>query len=43
MNVVLTILLLWVLHMIGFGEPSSLYDRPVVGAVAAGSVAAQAA
>jgi regulator of sigma E protease len=42
MNVVLTILVLWVLHMVGFGEPSSLYDRPVIGAVDAGSVAAQA-
>jgi regulator of sigma E protease len=33
MNVALTVSLLWGLHVIGFGEPSSLSASPVIGAV----------
>ncbi|HLA78382.1 MAG TPA: RIP metalloprotease RseP [Vicinamibacteria bacterium] len=39
MNAVLTIGVMTVLYMIGFGEPASLYDPPLVGVVAAGSPA----
>lgn len=39
MNAVLTVAVMTALYMIGFGEPASLYDQPVIGAVAAGSPA----
>ena len=39
MNAVLTVAVMTALFMIGFGEPASLYDQPVIGAVAAGSPA----
>jgi regulator of sigma E protease len=39
MNAVLTVAVMTALYMIGFGEPASLYDEPVIGAVAAGSPA----
>jgi regulator of sigma E protease len=39
MNAVLTIGVMTALYMIGFGEPASLYDPPVIGVVAAGSPA----
>jgi regulator of sigma E protease len=42
MNGVLTVSVLTVLYMIGFQVEASLYDRPVIGAVEAGSPAAQA-
>jgi regulator of sigma E protease len=42
MNAVLTISVLTVFHMIGFGVDAALYDRPVIGAVEAASPAAVA-
>lgn len=39
MNAALTISVLTAFHMIGFGVDAALYDRPVVGAVEAGSPA----
>jgi regulator of sigma E protease len=42
MNAVLTISVLTVFHMIGFGVDAALYDRPVIGAVEAASPAASA-
>ncbi|MBN2370576.1 MAG: RIP metalloprotease RseP [Vicinamibacteria bacterium] len=33
MNAVLTVAVLWVLYMVGFGEPSSLFDKPVIGGI----------
>jgi regulator of sigma E protease len=42
MNAVLTVAVLWVLYMVGFGEPSSLFDKPVIGSVDPGLPAAQA-
>jgi len=42
MNVALTVGMLWGLHVIGFGEPSSLSASPVIGAVDPALPAAQA-
>jgi regulator of sigma E protease len=42
MNAVLTIAVMTVFHMIGFGVDAALYDRPVIGTVEVGSPAAQA-
>lgn len=42
MNGVLTISVLTVLFMVGFQVDATLYDRPIIGAVEAGSPAAQA-
>jgi len=42
MNAVLTITVLSVFYMIGFGVDAALYDRPIVGAVEPGSPAASA-
>ena len=42
MNVVLTVGVLTALYMVGFQVDASLYDRPIVGTVAADSPAAQA-
>jgi regulator of sigma E protease len=42
MNGVLTVSVLTALYMVGFQVDASLYDRPVIGAVDAGSPAAQA-
>jgi regulator of sigma E protease len=42
MNGVLTVGVLTALYMVGFQVEASLYDRPILGAVAAGSPAAQA-
>ena len=42
MNAVLTISVLTVFHMIGFGVDAALYDRPVIGAVESASPAATA-
>jgi regulator of sigma E protease len=42
MNAVLTVCVLSVLYMIGFQVDASLYDRPIIGAVDAGSPAEQA-
>jgi regulator of sigma E protease len=42
MNGVLTLLILWVLYMGGLPEPSSLFDRPVIGVADQGQPAAQA-
>jgi regulator of sigma E protease len=42
MNVALTVGLLWGLHVVGFGEPSSLSAPPVIGAVDPALPAAQA-
>jgi regulator of sigma E protease len=39
MNALLTIVVLTVLYMVGFGEPASLSSRPVIGGVDAGSPA----
>jgi regulator of sigma E protease len=43
MNGVLTVGVLTALYMVGFQVEASLYDRPIIGAVAAGSPAEQAA
>jgi regulator of sigma E protease len=42
MNAVLTIAVLTVFHMIGFGVDAALYDRPIIGAVEPASPAALA-
>jgi regulator of sigma E protease len=42
MNALLTVAVLWVLYMVGFGEPSSLFDKPVIGGVDPGLPAAEA-
>jgi len=42
MNAVLTISVMTVFHMKGFGVEAALYDRPIIGAVEAASPAAQA-
>ncbi len=39
MNGVLTVGTMTALYVVGFGEPASLYDRPVIGVVAPGSPA----
>jgi regulator of sigma E protease len=42
MNAVLTIVVMTVFHMKGFGVEAALYDRPIIGAVEAGAPAARA-